>query len=77
MNELLAALEADGLVERRPHPAHGRILPARLTEAGKTLLDAADARVTAIEAQMVADLDPQERRQLAQALECCVTALWP
>jgi DNA-binding MarR family transcriptional regulator len=75
MNEILATLEADRLVERRPHPGHGRVLQAHLTEVGNTLLEASDARVRAIEAQMVSELDLQERQQLAQALECCVTAL--
>src|SRR5215207_11726440 len=31
MNGVLAALEREALIERRPHPTHGRILQATLT----------------------------------------------
>lgn len=75
MNEILAILQTRGLIERQPHPGHGRILQAHLTATGKTLLNAAHERVTAIEAQMVSDLDMRERQQLVHALERCVTAL--
>ncbi len=75
MNEILATLQRSGLVERQPHPSHGRVLQTHLTDAGKALLDASHARVEAIEARMVSDLDLQERQQLARALERCVTAV--
>src|SRR2546423_12788771 len=37
MNQALKQLEADGLVERRPNTANGRILDARLTERGQRI----------------------------------------
>src|ERR687886_2550081 len=35
MNGVVATLERDGLVERQPHPTHGRILEVTLTGEGK------------------------------------------
>ena len=38
MNEVLLSLEERGLVRRRAHPDHGRILQTRLTAKGRKLL---------------------------------------
>src|SRR2546421_10777832 len=35
MNGVLATLEREGLIERHPHPTHGRILQAELTGEGR------------------------------------------
>src|SRR5262249_4739797 len=75
MNELLQKLEARGLIERRAHAAHARILPARLTPSGRALLAAGHERVRAIEARMVADLSAEEREHLRTALRRCRAAL--
>lgn len=56
MNGVLATLERDGLIERRPHPTHGRILEARLTGEGKQRLDAATPAVRAVEEAIEQDL---------------------
>src|SRR5919205_1577025 len=40
MNGVLATLERGGLVERRPHPTHGRILQVTLTPEGERRLQA-------------------------------------
>src|ERR671910_2471013 len=45
MNGVLATLEREALVERRPHPTHGRILQATLTSEGKRRLQAAHPRI--------------------------------
>ena len=44
MNEVLLTLEERGLVRRRAHPDHGRILQARLTAKGRRSLAAATPR---------------------------------
>jgi DNA-binding MarR family transcriptional regulator len=49
MNGVLASLERAGLVERRPHPTHGRIREVFLTTAGQDRLDAATPAVKALE----------------------------
>jgi DNA-binding MarR family transcriptional regulator len=49
MTGLLAALEREGLIERHPHPFHGRILQVELTSEGKRRLDAAHPAVRRLE----------------------------
>jgi len=49
-NEVLATLERKRLIERRPHPTHGRILRATLTDEGQRRLQAATPAVRALEA---------------------------
>ena len=49
MNGVVVTLERDGLVERRPHATHGRILEIRLTPEGKRRLDAASPAVRKLE----------------------------
>ena len=74
-NEVLLALERKGLVGRRAHPAHGRILQTRLTAKGRRTLGACDDRVAEVEARMVAGLSEAERTGLRHALFDCVHAL--
>jgi DNA-binding MarR family transcriptional regulator len=75
MHEILANLEAGGLVGRSGHRGHGHLLQVYLTNAGRWMLAACHERVEAIEAQLVSRLDPLARRQLADTLERCIEAL--
>jgi DNA-binding MarR family transcriptional regulator len=77
MNENLRELEQRAWVTRRPHPGHGRILQAELTEQGRDVLRRCEAEATVIEERMLASLRPAQRRDLAAALQACVTALDP
>ena len=52
MNGVLATLERAQLIERRPHPTHGRILRVTLTGEGQRRLEAANPAVRALEAEM-------------------------
>ena len=49
MNGVLATLERQRLVERHPHPTHGRILQIDLTSEGRRRLDAAHPAVRELE----------------------------
>jgi DNA-binding MarR family transcriptional regulator len=64
----LSSLEDRGLVERRPDPNHGRILRAHLTPEGKRLADVCQADAHAIERDLIADFDPDERRAFTEFL---------
>jgi DNA-binding MarR family transcriptional regulator len=75
MNEVLVGLERRGLVERRPHASHGRVLEARLSPAGRAALAPAHRAVLAVEKRMVEGLDEAERRRLVSALRRCVAGL--
>jgi DNA-binding MarR family transcriptional regulator len=48
MNGVLATLKREALIERRPHPTHGRILQATLTSEGQRRLEAAHPAVRAL-----------------------------
>ena len=75
MNEVLLTLERRGLVRRRAHPDHGRILQTRLTAKGRRLLAACDSEVSEVEALMIGDLSPGEQAALRHGLLSGVRAL--
>lgn len=75
MNQILGRLEAAGLVERRPHPEHGRVLQAFLTEDGERLRGDCATRVDAVEERMVGGLSEGERLGLLEMLRTCSVAL--
>jgi DNA-binding MarR family transcriptional regulator len=62
VDAVLKNLVRAGLVARTPDPAHGRILRAALTEAGRARLAAAKRRVNALERRLVAGLGRTEER---------------
>jgi DNA-binding MarR family transcriptional regulator len=75
MNEVLRALEADGLVVRSPAANHRRVVEVTLSERGQEVLVACDRAVTHMENAMLADLDEAGREQLLHALVGCVYRL--
>jgi DNA-binding MarR family transcriptional regulator len=68
MNEVLLTLEQRRLVQRRAHPQHGRVLQARLTAKGRSVLASCDAEVRQVEARMVSSLSETERTGFRAAL---------
>jgi DNA-binding MarR family transcriptional regulator len=69
MGATVAALEALGLVERKPHPTDGRQMNLELTAKGAAVRKSArDAKRTWV-AQAIAQLDEQERETLFAAGE--------
>jgi DNA-binding MarR family transcriptional regulator len=60
MNGVLATLERDGLVERSPHPTHGRILQAALTDEGRARLERANPVVRELERSLEDGLTADE-----------------
>jgi DNA-binding MarR family transcriptional regulator len=56
MNGVLVTLEREGLVERRAHATHGRILQTSLSPEGRSRLDAATPAVRAVERSIERDL---------------------
>jgi DNA-binding MarR family transcriptional regulator len=71
MNGVLATLERAGLIERRPHPTHGRVLQVNLTDEGARRLKAATPAVRALEKEMEEGLAPD---QLTAVKEWLVSA---
>jgi len=60
MNGVLATLERAGLVERHPHPTHGRILQVSLTPEGQRRLEAATPAVRELEDAIEAGLPAKD-----------------
>ena len=75
MNQILARLETLGLVERRGHPEHGRVLQAHLTRSGERLWNECTRIVTTVEKRMVSEFSEEEQRCLLEALRRCAEAL--
>lgn len=75
MNQVVRGLADDGLVERRAHPDHGRILETRLTPRGRELLAACHTDVDAVHTRMLADLDDRDQAHLTELLKRCIHAL--
>ncbi len=61
MIEILAGLEARGLVARRVDPGHGRVLRAELTPEGRRLVHVTEPAVADIEDEMLRGIDPEQR----------------
>jgi DNA-binding MarR family transcriptional regulator len=77
MTRLVAAMAADGLVERLEDPADRRIVRVQASETGRSLLLAGRDRRVAALASMVASLTPKERRRLDQAAAAIEAMLTP
>lgn len=60
MNSILVTLEREGLVERNPHPTHGRILQVTLTDDGLRRLEAAHPAVRGLEEVIEEGFTPEE-----------------
>ncbi|WP_448060750.1 MarR family winged helix-turn-helix transcriptional regulator [Cellulomonas hominis] len=77
MNLLLRDLDERGLVDRTPHPQHGRVLQTRPTEAGRRTAAAATRAVAEVERRLVTGLTVTEQSALAAMLTACIDALDP
>lgn len=60
MNGVLSTLNRAGLVERAPHPTHGRIIQISLTDEGWRRLDAATPVVRALEDAIEQGVSPKQ-----------------
>lgn len=69
MTRLVHAMEADGLLERRPNPADGRSIIVAATPAGEAALDLGRARQLAPLADSIDALDDEARDALVEAAE--------
>ena len=69
MTRLLDRMEARGLVSRQRGPADRRVVTARITDAGRHLVDALDAPVQAMHARQLGHLSEDELRALISLLE--------
>jgi len=68
MSTAIASLLQRGLVDRTPHPTHGRVLQVRITDAGADLLEQAQAATRTVDEQALARLSDQERTELRELM---------
>jgi DNA-binding MarR family transcriptional regulator len=71
LNGIVVALERDGIVQRHPHPTHGRILQITLTDEGERVVKAARPSVERLERLTEESYSDD---QLAMVREWLVTA---
>jgi DNA-binding MarR family transcriptional regulator len=70
MTNRIDRLESAGLVRRSPDPQDKRGVLVRLTDAGRTRVDAAFADLVARERELLGSLSAGDRRALADLLRC-------
>ena len=75
MHQLVASMERDGLIQRRPDEVNRRILRAWLTGRGADVLRACHVVVDGLEARMLSALSLAEAAVFERALEQCLAAL--
>jgi DNA-binding MarR family transcriptional regulator len=75
MHEVIHRLEEDGLIERTPHPDHGRKLPASLTAKGRRVLATCEAAVADFEAAMLKGFSKSDRVTFLNVLKSAVQNL--
>ena len=75
MGEVIEALESKGLIERSPHPSHGRVLQAVLTRKGRGVLATCDRAVDELEEEMLQEFSDASRRRFAESLTAAVRGL--
>ena len=75
MHEVIHRLEHEGLIERNPHPDHGRKLPASLTAKGRRVLAACEKAVADFEATMMKGFSKSDRATLLNVVKSAVQNL--
>jgi DNA-binding MarR family transcriptional regulator len=75
LQDVLTGLRSAGLVTDAASAPRGRARALALTAAGRKRLAAGDTAVNGVDAAMVADLTPPERRQMAALLVRCAENL--
>ena len=75
MNEVITALEAKQLIERRESPDHGRILNVHLTRAGARLLQKCDQAIDLLEDEAFGELSAAERALFRDIMQRALAAL--
>ena len=72
---IIAKLDQDGCVQRKPHQTHGRIKQLELTAHGRRRAERAIDHAIALDEIMTADFSDKERATLLALLHRCLNAL--
>ncbi len=74
-NQMVAALERQGMIERAPDERNRRILRIQLTVGGHAAVSACDAVVDKLEEAMFAGMTPSDQDALRATLTHCIRNL--
>jgi len=74
-NQMVAALQREGYIERSPDEKNRRILRISLTAKGRRLLERIDNRASAYETQMLSRLSDEEQLELRRLLQSCIDSM--
>jgi DNA-binding MarR family transcriptional regulator len=77
MNLVIRGLERRGLIRREPDPHGGRVLSSTLSRTGKSVLRRCDRALDEIEDVMLAEVDEEDRKVLADRLAHFAHTLHP
>jgi DNA-binding MarR family transcriptional regulator len=77
MNQVVMVIERNGWIERSADPRNARILRAKLTRAGRTILVACDRVTAPIERRLLEGLSSEDVERLRKILEIFAIALSP
>jgi len=69
ITKVVSKLESDGFVIRTPDPADRRVCRVAISPEGAALLEESRRRKTAWLTARITDLDPEQQRRLADALD--------
>lgn len=75
MHEVIHRLEAERLIQRNPHPSHGRKLPASLTPKGRRILAVCEAALAAFEETMLKGFTKGDRAGFLGMMKAAVSNL--
>ncbi len=75
MQGILVNLERAGLIVRRAHSTHGRVIMTELTQAGQNAVTDGAKAADKVERRMLSMLSAQEARLLCDLLKRCAAAL--
>lgn len=75
MHGIVANLEKRGLIQRKSDTSHGRILCTELTSQGQEVVKQAHDMIRAVEARMLATVNPEHRAILEKLLLECFNNL--
>jgi DNA-binding MarR family transcriptional regulator len=74
-NEIVAALERMGYIERTPDSTNSRILRIQLTDEGIAMVNRCDAAVDELEAKMLRGIAPGDVRLVSRTLDAVIENL--
>ena len=75
MQEILVNLERGGLIRRKTHPEHGRVIMTELTTAGEKAVAKRAQAADVVEQLMLSTLSEDGKRLLCELLKRCAVAL--